>query len=683
MFKCPRMLISLRLSLLLLLFCAAAPVFGYGDQGWKPVDPAHLALKAPSVERDADAEAIFWEVRVADETDGREPRTVLSHYIRIKIFTERGRESQSKIEIPFGTVFGRKFKVQDIAGRTIKADGTIVELKKEDIFERTAQKMSGVKIKVKSFAMPSVEPGAIIEYRWREVRGDTISFYDRLEFSRDIPVQLVTYYIKPISLPNFPYGMRVQNFHAHNSPFQKEKDGFYSTTMKNVPAFREEPRMPPEYAVRPWLLVYYTEDTKLDPGTFWTQYGKRAYEGSKSLMKVSNEVKQATTTAVGDASTPDEKLQRLFEFCRSKIKNINDDASGLSKEERAKWKENKSPSDTLKRGMGTGFDIDLLFAAMASAAGFDARIARLADRSDTFFDINFPDDYFINSYDIAVRVGDEWRFYDPASTFVPYGMLRWQEEGADALISDPKEPVFVKTPLSPPDKSLEKRTAKLTLAEDGTLEGDVRVEYTGHLGSDKKEYNDDDSPAAREETLREQIKARMSTAEVSNIRIENVTDPVKPFVYAYHVRVPGYAQRTGKRLFLQPAFFQHGANPVFPTSQRQHQIYFHYPWSERDEVTIDLPAGFALDNGDAPDGIGSGQITKYDIKIGVTKDGRTLVYQRNFFFGGGQTGLLYPVASYAQLKSLFDEVHKRDGHMLSLKQGATTTAAAATTAPSN
>ncbi|HEV7902969.1 MAG TPA: DUF3857 domain-containing protein [Pyrinomonadaceae bacterium] len=684
MFNRLRFLAPAYLSLLLLLLAFAAAdtstAYAYGDQGWKPIDPAHLALKTPAVERDADAEALFWEVRVADEADGREPRTVLSHYIRIKIFTERGRESQSKVELPFGTVFGREFKIKDIAGRTIKADGTIVELKKEDIFERTAQKMSGVKIKVKSFAMPSVEPGAIIEYRWREVRGDSISLYDRLELSRDIPVQLVTYYVKPLSLPNFPYGMRVQNFHARNSPFQKEKDGFYSTTMTNVPAFREEPRMPPEYAVRPWLLVYYTEDTKLDPGKFWTQYGKLVYESSKSAMKVSNEVKQATATAIGDATTDEEKLRRIFEFCRSKIKNINDDASGMTSEERAKWKENKSPADTLKRGMGTDGNIDFLFAAMATAAGFDARLARLADRSDTFFDMNFPDDYFINTYDIAVRVGNEWRFYDPATTFVPYGMLRWQEEGADALISDPKEPMFVKTPLSPPDKSVERRTAKLALAEDGTLEGEVRIEYTGHLGSDKKEYNDDDSPAEREETLRSQIKAHMSTAELSNIRIENVTDPVKPFVYAYHVRVPGYAQRTGKRLFLQPAFFQRGANPVFPTSQRQHEIYFHYPWSEEDDVTFNLPAGFALDNGDAPTSINGGEISRYDIKIGVTKDGRTLVYQRKFFFGGGQRGLLYPVASYAQLKQLFDEVHKRDNHMLSLKQAATTAAAGA---PSN
>lgn len=678
----PRLLLSLCLSLLVLLSISAAPGLAVGDQDWKPVDPAHLRLKTPMVEKDADAEALFWEVRVADEVDGGAPRTVLNHYVRIKIFTERGRESQSKIELAFGKVFGREIKIKDIAGRTIKPDGAIVELKREDIFERTAQKASGIKIKVKSFAMPGVEPGAIIEYRWREVRGDQISFYDRLELSRDIPVQNVTYYVKPISLPDFPYGMRVQNFHAQNSPFQKEKNGFYSTTLSNVPAFREEPRMPPEYSVRPWMLVYYSPDRKLEPARFWKEYGKEVYEESKSAMKVSDEVKQAAAAAIGDAATPEEKLRRLYDFCRAKIKNISDDTSGITQDERAKWKRSKSPAETLKRGMATGLDIHYLFAAMASAAGFETRLARLADRSDTFFDPGFPDDYFINTYDIAVKVGDEWRFFDPASATIPFGMLRWQEEGTDALISDPKEPVFVKTPLSPPAKSMEKRTAKLTLSDDGTLEGDVRIEYTGHLASEKKEYNDDDSPAQREETLRDLIKGKMSTAEISDIKIENVADPIKPFVYAYHVRVPGYAQRTGKRLFLQPAFFQRGAGALFPTSERRNMIYFPYPWSEQDEVTINLPAGFALDSADAPMGLNAGEVSKYNIKLSVIKDGRTLIYRRDFFFGGGKDLLLFPVAAYSQLKTLFDELHKRDNHTLTLKQGAPTAAAPAAT-PTN
>lgn len=653
--------------LLLISFCLTAvlPVPASGGDDWKPIDPTDLALKAPIVEKDADAEALFWEVRVADEVDGDTPRTVLSHYVRIKIFTERGRESQSKIDIPFLN----NWSIKDIAARTIKPDGTIVEIKKSDILERTIVKEGGRKVKAKSFAMSAVEPGAIIEYRWKEVRNDQLAMYLRLHFQRDVPVQNVRYLVKPLSLPGFPYGMRVQTFHSDHTPFVKEKNGFYSTSMTNVPAFREEPRMPPEDSVRPWMLVYYSEDRQLTSDKFWKQLGKENFEKNKSRMKVSDEVKQAAAAAIGDATEPEKKIERLFEFCRSKIKNVNDDASGLTTEERSKLKENKTPSDTLKRGMGTGFDIDMLFAAMAIAAGFDARVVNLADRSDVFFDKSFPDEYFVGAYDIAVRIGDTWRFYDPASTYVPFGMLRWQEENQEALLSDPKEPVWVTTPLSPPEKSRQKRVAKLRLDEDGTLEGDVRIEYHGHMAVEKKEFDDDDSPAQREETLRESVKSRMSTAELTKIKIENVTDPINPYTYVYHVRVPGYAQRTGKRIFLQPAFFQRGLSTLFSTSSRRHAIYFSYPWSEEDEVTIDLPAGYTLDNADAPAPFGSKPISEYKPILATTKDGRALIYKRQFYFGG-EGNLLFPVTSYNQLKEYFDALHKQDSHAVVLKQSA-------------
>jgi hypothetical protein len=672
-------------SLLTLAFSVPPTAFARGDKDWKPIDPAQIALAAPTVEKDADAEVLFWEVKVADEDAGSEPRTVLDHYIRIKIFNDRGRESQSKIDILAPKYGGRETKIKEIAGRTIKSDGTIVELKKEDIFERTVVKASGLKVKAKSFAMPGVEPGSIIEYRWREVRGDSLSQYDRLEFSRDIPVEQVKYYIKPISVTGYwPYSMRAQTFNGQNTPFQKEKDGYFSTTMSNVPAFREEPYMPPEYSVRPWMLVYYTADHKLDPQQFWRQYGKDIYELSKAEMKVNDDVKRKAAELTGDAATPEQKLERLFDFCRSQIKNVYDDANGMTAEQRAKAaKEIKSPADTLKRGTGTGRNIDMLFAALATASGLDARLANLADRSDTFFDPNFPDDYFIRTYDIAVRVGDQWRFYDPASTYVPFGMLRWQEEGQQALLSDPKEPAFINTPLSGPEKSLEKRAGKFKLSEDGALEGDVKIEYTGHIAADMKEYNDDDSPAEREETLKNKFKARMGGIEITDIHVENVSDPVKPFVYSFHVRVPGYAQRTGKRLFLQPAFFQKGLGPLFPTTGRRHEIYFHYPWSEEDRVEIALPEGFALENAESPAPFSGGDLSKYTPRAMITKDGRTLIYTRSFYFGkGGAGSLLFPVTIYPNLKNYFDQISKEDGHTLALKQGAAA-AAAAPASPSN
>jgi hypothetical protein len=152
-----------------------------------------------------------------------------------------------------------------------------------------------------------------------------------------------------------------------------------------------------------------------------------------------------------------------------------------------------------------------------------------------------------------------------------------------------------------------------------------------------------------------------------------VQDPVKPFIYSYHVRVPGYAQRTGKRLFLQPAFFEHGREAVFKTTDRKNMVYFTYPWSEEDNVEIELPAGFALDNADAPGPFSAGEISKYDVKIGVSQDGHKLLYHRSFFFGAGDKGLLFPVTAYPSLKQVFDELHTRDDHTLTLKQSAVAT----------
>ncbi len=104
-------------GMIAVLLVAALPALAADE--WKPIDPAHLAMKAPVVEKDADAEVVLWEMRIEKESD----RATISHYVRVKIFSERGRDSQGTVEIPYYN----GVKIKDVAGRTIKADGQIVD----------------------------------------------------------------------------------------------------------------------------------------------------------------------------------------------------------------------------------------------------------------------------------------------------------------------------------------------------------------------------------------------------------------------------------------------------------------------------------------------------------------------------------------------------------------------------
>jgi hypothetical protein len=643
----------------LILFSAPAQA---QIQDWKPIDPAHVALKAPTFEKDADAEGLFWEVYYRDEYDGSELHKIFMNYIRIKIFSQHGVEKYGKVDIQYPNFI----TIRNISARTIKPDGAIVEMKKDAVFDREIVRLSGAKIKAKSFALPAVEPGVIVEYKW--IEQGPFSSYTRLQLQREFPIQSVKYYVRPnAQLSDLGYGMRSISFHCPNVPFVKERDGFTSVSFTNIPAFHEEPRMPPEDQVRSWILLYYSDKDKIVPEKFWKDRGKTVYNENKGAMKVNDDLRRAATEAIGDASAPEQKLERLIAFCRTKIRNVYNDAAGVTPQERKSLKEKPSPTDTLKLGLGRSKDIDLLFVALATAAGFDARVIRVSDRGDLFFSQNLADEYFLDVGDVAVKVGDDWKFFDPSSVYVPFGMLSWRQEGIPALLSDPKDPVFVTTPLAPAEKSMEKRWAKLKLSEDGTLEGEARIEYTGHMAADKKEDYDEESPAEREKSFHAALAKRISNAQIKDVKFENVTDPFKPMIISFKVRVEGYAERTGKRLFLQPGFFEKGVGLLFPTSERMHDIYFYYPWTEDDDIVIELPAGYALDNAETPGDLVFGELGHQKIQIGITKDQRMLTYKRQFRF----TGMLFPKDTYPNLKRTFDTVHQANNHTITLKQAPT------------
>ncbi|HSP68390.1 MAG TPA: DUF3857 domain-containing protein [Bryobacteraceae bacterium] len=648
--------------LLFLLFCTIPLSLLAAD--WRPIDPAESAQKTARLDPAADAEILLWDVKVEDRLQGGDLSLQLNHYVRIKIFTSRGKEEQATVEIPR---LGRR-TINDVAGRTIKPNGTIVELKKDSIFDRELLKAKYFKLRGKTFVLPNVEPGDIIEYQYRETRQNEIAQYLRLYFQRDIPIWNVTYHIKPLDTAWSPYAMRTMAFQLTALDFKKENNGFYAISRSDMPAFKTESYMPPEDQLQAWMLIYYEEDKKLDPAKYWKELGKKDYNDFKPLLKADGQVKKTAEEVTSGAADPAAKIAALDTFVRTKIKNANSRAFHLTAEERKTFKENHSPGDTLKQRVGTSLDVDFLFAAMAGALGFDARMARVPDRGDTFFNREQPTTYFLNEFSVAVKVGDKWSFYDPSTSYLEPGMLRWQEEGQQALLSDPKEGTFIPTPYTDPARSKRQRRAHLKLLPNGTVEGTVEYTYTGHVARDRRLQWEEVAPADQEKEWKEAETNRISTAEIGDVSIAGIGDSNGPIVIKHGISVPGYATRTGRRILLQPAFFQFNQGQRFAENTRQWSLYFNYGWSEDDEVTIELPEGWQLDQAQAPVSTKLGEVGEYTTEARISNDQHTLVYRRRFDWGRGQQ-ILFPASSYSQVRNAFDAVRNNDNYTLSLKEG--------------
>ena len=627
---------------------------------WDQIDPELLSLAAPRLDPEADAEALLWEIWIEDRVGNNRLELVKRQFVRLKIFNQRGVEKYSTLDLVSGT----DSRISDVKGRTIKPDGTIVELEKASVFERTVVKGGGVKVRAKSFSMPNVEPGDIIEYGWKEVEHDEVANYLRLYTQRSVPTWKVVYHVKPLRDVPDGYTMRAYGFNCNPPLFKRESDGFVMTTLEDVLAFKEEPRMPPADHIRGWILLHYANTPDNDIDAFWKGYSASSYKLFKKDLKIDKPIKDAAARITDSAATEEEKVSRIRSYCLKEIQNGYHDRAGLSFEERAALPENKRPSQTLARRQGSGFDINMLFVALSRAAGLEASPVRLSGRDDRFFEPQLPTPYLLNRVRAGVKLGDGWQFHDLSAPYIPEGMLRWAEQDVPGLIPDPKDLRWIRTPTSAPERSLVRRSAEFVLSKAGSIAGTVRVELSGHPANARKNWADSLADDELAKFLEEAVRDRLSAAMVSQVKYTGVTRRGDSLSYEYQVTVPDYAQVTGKRMFLQPNYFAMNADPEFQTSERDHDIYFRYPWSEEVRISYEIPEGFSFGDLDTPDNPDLIETVEYEADLMSAEDKR-LDYRRKLTVGANGK-LVLPAKSYPAIKAAFDLVQQQDNHVVSL-----------------
>ena len=647
--------------LLLVALPALSPLFGSAaraDKDWPPIPPEQLSLATPSVDRDADAEALLWEVKVDDKLEEDGLLSIRDHFLRVKVFTQKGAQEWSKHEIDYPR---EGVSLSDIAARTTRPNGSVLVMDRKAISHEIMVKTSRGALKRTSFALPGVEPGCIVEYRYREYRRDEDAYASSYPFQLHIPVQKVVYKIRPLSVEGM--FMRQLTFHVAAESSPTTVSGFYETRATNMPAFVTEPDMPPEGQQLAFMALFYTVGQKTTADTYWPEVGKTRAERFDRETKPDDRMREAVRALVAGATTDREKVGRIASWMKTSfmvVRSSSPDslkARGLraTSDAREAWRQNG----------GRYRDGLLVFASLARAAGLDVRWMMVPTRSELFFNRNMLNEGFLNSYQVAVRLDGRWESFDPLARYLPWDMRPWDEEATMGLLCDRDSSRFVETSYSGPERTVRTRSVDLALEPDGTLEGTVRVLWTGHWNDYVRDLLADYSADEHDSLATDLQSDGDEGAKLTSASFTLETGGSSPLRMSAKVRIPGFATVTGKRILLEPAVFHAHAQPRYPNSARRHPVYYRYPWTEVDSVRIRLPQGWKVESADDVEPVGAAGVSDYAAAVSVNDEAGEVVYVRRFRMGLNGS-IYFEPKYYAGVKKLFDGIHKRDGVSLTL-----------------
>jgi hypothetical protein len=622
----------------------AFSAFSFADKDdFRPVNQQELAMKDNPAQPGAHAMVLEW----TDDTDDTFNCSCEKVYFRIKIFTAEGKK-HGDIEIPF---LKSNTQINNIKARTIRPDGTIVPFSGQ-VFEKMVIKSRDFKFLAKTFTLPDVQPGSIVEYRyirnWETgwIRGS------HWEPQTDLFVKKAHFSIKPYE---GEYAMYWQAFRLPIGAQVKKGDNhvFY-LDLENIPAFDEEEYRPPVAELKPRVEFFYSEKTiETDIDKYWKRIGKEWNDAVEDFIGNRGGIRNAVATIISPSDTNEQKVQKIYARVQQ-VKNLtyHEEKSELERK-KEKVKDINNVEDVWKNQYGHRSSINRLFVALARAAGFQAVVVRIGQRDDVFFKKGLQDENQLNGEVAIVNVDNKDVWLDPGTPFCPYGLLSWENTGVQGIRLAKDGGTFVVTPQPDHTQAIMARTARLKW-EDGALNGKVYVQFRGQRALRWRLRMIEDDDAGLKKEMEDEVKGWFP--EGSTVKLASIKDArtsTQMLDVDFDVNLVGIGSAVGSRLLLPGSIFQAAEKNPFRFEKRVHPVYFRFPYQELDEVTIELPSGLNAENLPT-DVVQQTNFAYYDNKW--SKTGNVLMVQRRF----AMMGFVFRNDLYPNLKDFFEKVNTRD-----------------------
>src|SRR5262249_19559801 len=177
-------------------------------------------------------------------------------------------------------------------------------------FEKTIVKAHGVRYLAKTFTLPDVQVGSIIEYRYKREWSNELIYDSRWILSSDLFTKHAKFSLKPYS--NFSL-----RWSWHNLPPDAPKPVGDSYNVRldisDLAAFQVEDYMPPQDELKARVnFVYSSDNNEKELEKFWKKEGKKHFDWMDSFTNKKKQMEQAVATLISPSDDPETKLHKIY-----------------------------------------------------------------------------------------------------------------------------------------------------------------------------------------------------------------------------------------------------------------------------------------------------------------------------------------------------------------------------------
>jgi Domain of Unknown Function with PDB structure (DUF3857) len=635
------------------------PVAAADKEGFQPILPEELKMTSEPKAPGAPAIILFRQVDRDDNSHtGHE-----YNYKRIKILTEEGRK-YADVEIPY--VKGEENNIVNVRARTIRPDGSVVNFDGK-VFDKTIVKTRTLKYLAKTFTLPEVEIGCILEYFYTLDLSEHYIYDSHWILSDELFTKQAKFTLKPYHSDYNQFSLRWswQGLPPGTAEPKQGPDGIVRLDSANIPAFQTEDFMPPENEMKSRVDFVYSEQAfESDATKFWKAEGKKRNDKLESFIGKRKAMEQAVAGIVSPSDSPEVKLQRIYARVQQ-LRNTSYEVRKTEQEQkREKEKTLNNVEEIWKQGHGDGVQLTWLYLALVRAAGFEAYGVWASERSNYFFSPKTMDASKLDANVVLVKLNGKDIYCDPGAAFTPFGLLPWPETGVPGLKLDKDGGSWVQTTLPASSESRVERKADLKLTDEGDLEGKLTVTYVGLTAQQRRVEERHEDEADRKKFLEDQVKECVPAAiEVDLTNKPDWSSSSPTLVAEFDLKVPGWASGAGRRALLPVGLFSGPEKHLFEHANRVQPVYFQYPFQRVDDIKIELPLSWQVSSLPTEQNQ-DGHAIVYKLKAENGKDGLHVNRRLNMDV------LELETKYYTALRNFFQTVRTGDEMQIVLQRGA-------------